>query len=317
MHKNLSRLFILPILFFCTHSMAEEKDIIQSNIVMHPFINSILMEPGALHKFDERSLRSDSSPHAHEFRNYSSQQYHPRVFRGEVINATDYPALMWYIVQRSNDPNKIYRCSASQIGPRVILTAAHCFKKQIKAGYRHISIKFKPHPQDTPMIDAVCTTHGDFNYARNHQPFPDFSLCLLSQVRDTMHETISFNPVVRDQEVFIYGYGCFVIEDRNNRNNALSRAKVKVINPVPGIKNYSIRMNDSRASLCNGDSGGPTMVNTENKRTVVAVNTKGNYDGDSQSSGLSSEQFRSFLQSWSAENNNPVVCGSVPSETRC
>lgn len=237
--------------------------------------------------------------------------FDPLVYGGEVVDSNLYPALLWYIspIQK--------KCSASQIGPRTIITAAHCIKGAADPNTGIAKVFIAQSTSDTAenFIEAECLVNSEYSSRRE---FPDWSFCLLKQAREiSQYETIHLNPIPDESKILIAGYGCKERGEEQTVINALTIGMAKVRSPVPGNAERFINLYDRRVAACPGDSGGPSFIDKESEgRVMIGINAKSNYRrGQTQVSGFSNDAFSRFYAKWIKHIGfNPVICGLNPGQ---
>lgn len=264
------------------------------------------------------------------------------VINGEKVRAEDWPVL--FIAQMSKlVKNKVVNsvCTATLVGPKVLLTAAHC----VDAGTINKAVKVRLElPGQT--VTAICTMHPDYiavpppkeNTPRTSS---DYALCLLSEDLSTLSNfnSLEYESIDRDttpsevKQVLVTGYGCTKIElDPDCKPifppiDTVLRAGGGTITAYPSKgdeRDYfqTRSVSEAEAALCPGDSGGPLMSGATLKsqtaltRRVVAVNSSIAFpkcnvkDLTSRFSALGAPSFKTWSDDWLKANGNPVLCGA-------
>jgi len=257
----------------------------------------------------------------------------------EVKDPTQWPALMRAAFAYPD--GSLANCTATMVGPNVVLTAAHCADArkshgEVRAGFLNIGGVFIPMTCRMHPKYAASPLNADPLLPRSSA---DYALCVI-------HEDLSANPAINTTQyedidtvtsliahaaILVTGDGCASITVQGNKL-------------IPGPYDFKLRIGNAdvwapvslsgddadyiiahstltdRAALCPGDSGGPlvtgaTQAQPTVSRHVVAVNssiTLSDTDRsiyESRFAALATDDFRSFLKCWVKEQGNPTVCG--------
>lgn len=184
----------------------------------------------------------------------------------------------------------IQNCSASIVGPEVILTAGHC-----RGNNETVSFNF-----DGQRHDGRCRRHPDFTENRNDFLNNDFSLCVFSpRIDSVVFADLSPVSVNAGNQVTLQGFG-------QNRLGTLQvgEANIQQINGKDIITNSNVR-------LGGGDSGGGLILGTPDLEDgpfqIIGVNSR---VGANQSffNRVNLQRSQDFFRDF-AEDNNVEICG--------
>jgi hypothetical protein len=219
------------------------------------------------------------------------------------------------------------------IGPRVIITAAHCLDGPTKK----LSIYLGKEKDKANIIEADCSAHPMFFLNLNQTA--DFALCRLAEEipgKDTSYEwlTTDHRVMVAAERLQLSGFGC---KDDSEFNKPI-KAEQAILRDGPApLRNFGFVFASSGFQdnfltvidegdgvyLCSGDSGGVVYVNLDNRgdvdnisqrltgtRVVVAVNSA-LVSGDHRISLVArttGSDFQKFLFDWMAKNPGLNIC---------
>lgn len=260
----------------------------------------------------------------------------PQLRGGQVVTSTDWPASL-YVTFTTDDGEKA-SCTATLIGPEVVLTAAHCVPA---TGL--ISFKFKG---QTPY-DADCKTHPRYPGDAS----ADFALCRLRKVfaaptgftYETVRTTNMQAVVGGDKYVILSGFGCTsdLVADQDKSDgkyrigfgivdeSSASPTKLRGSDYYKGVEENNLFTLDdghqTHANICPGDSGGPAFVTTggggkiTEHRAVIAVNSRVFYADDTMVRFTSSllaatggPDFKSWALTWLGATSACGLKGALP-----
>lgn len=209
-----------------------------------------------------------------------------RIISGQVVATADYPAIVQVQGQGT--------CTATLVGPRALITAAHC-------GATGTKVKFK-----TSMGETYTATLTQSPAYAPTQPKADLDLAMGLVSKDvTGVDPISVgNTTAVGQPVTILGYGCMglnIAADGNLRRGVTHLAKyygyaMVLEDPTPG------------AAICFGDSGGPGLDEAASRPLLIGVHSRGDIYDTSNDVRLDIPESRAFIVDWAAKNQVDV-CG--------
>ena len=213
----------------------------------------------------------------------------PTVIGGTPADPLEFPASVYASTSNA-------WCSATVVGERSVLIAAHC----AKTGQR---IDFTAGPN---KYSAICTRAAA--YARNDTA--DWSLCLADKkITGIPFEVVNTDPslVKVGDTLLLSGYGC-TRSNGNGGNDGIYRTGNAKVTAVPsGTDNDIVTV--GKVALCYGDSGGPAFLETSpGKRVQVGINSRGDISKTSYLSSTATQAAVQFLLSWAAQKEQ-YICG--------
>jgi Trypsin len=213
-------------------------------------------------------------------------------------------------------------CTVTLIGPRVLLTAAHCVGDGAEVLIEDDSgVLFK----------GVCRRSSDWDFVRNFTA--DFALCFsevaVSEDAGILFERLNVDGVwlAGTNRVMLAGFGCTADHGAGEEVHS-GPATVFYIGPFirrgtfvyAGQRWYNnqlatLMQSSTDGVLCSGDSGGPTVYlfdkdQVDGRRAIVGVNSASSREeGLSYIAGTASAGFRLFLADWLERHPEARICG--------
>jgi hypothetical protein len=204
-----------------------------------------------------------------------------------LINGTPVPAGTYTeVVKIVSDGGD---CAATVVGPRAILTAAHCAVEGATASFSVNGKQYSAKMSRSPLYPqqdhdvAIGVTNVDIEGAKP--------------------ATIGGTATV-GLGITIFGAGCTA--SGGGTSDGVMRMGDTVITGFSGFDAVSRKAGG--AAVCFGDSGGPAIIVSNNKHLVVGVNSKGNIQDTNYSVRTDITQTTDFLKKY-ASTNNTTICG--------
>jgi hypothetical protein len=177
-------------------------------------------------------------------------------------------------------------CTATIVGPRVIITAAHCASNGATARFTYGGKAYEATIRRSPIYPG-----------RDH----DISIGTLNQdIVGAVPMKIGGVATV-GTELTILGYGCTAPPGTGGNDGILRIGKSVVV----GFSNYDmVSRRPGGAALCYGDSGGPAFTMVDGKPLLLGINSKGNIEDTNYNTRLDRKESLDFLKTFSA-----TICG--------
>lgn len=207
---------------------------------------------------------------------------------GTPADPKDWPASVYASMNNAS-------CSATVVGEKVLLIAAHCVSNGGKA-----SFSIGPN-----RYTSTCTHSPDYR----RDDTADWALCVVDRpVTGIKYEVLATEAAVcqAGQKLMLTGYGC-TRPGGGGGNDGVYRIGEATINRCPDRDNDIVTKGS--AALCYGDSGGPAFkVESDGKRKLVSVNSRGDIRTTSYLSAIFTDKAKAFIADWSSRNQLKI-CG--------
>lgn len=198
------------------------------------------------------------------------------------------------------------RCTATLIGERSLMIAAHCVDSGASASFTIKGVRYT----------SVCTHSRE--YAGN--PTADYTLCQVDRkVEGVLFEVLNQDPdfVKLGDNILLTGYGC-VQPGGGGGNDGIYRIGEATVTDVPAGSSNDI-ITRGGAALCFGDSGGPAfkyLDSTKKGRKMISINSRGDIATTSYLSAVATTEGRRFVKAWS-DLTKEKICGVHPEAVNC
>lgn len=281
---------------------------------------------------------------ADELRMYSLDKIPQPGIRPEVIGGKEVDPKCWpsSLVFESDTG----MCTATLVGPRTILTAAHCVKNGAAA---HVFVF------DSMLKITRCDHHDKYR----DQDAYDFALCELlkpysgNTIQKPFYENVNKDAsnLAPASKVDLLGFGCVLDSSEEGYVLGSTYAATKILNRGVDVAvecspvNWTLRgcwetlrllqypddpvitmIDGSRLkpdpsqpgiALCQGDSGGSSYVRNGESRTLIGVNSKRRSPRTyrSQLATTGTRSFTEWATDWGATRDG--ICGLHPNTKGC
>lgn len=207
---------------------------------------------------------------------------------GKKVRSGEFEEVVWI---RSSGS----MCSAAKVGPRVILTAAHCVVRdeiQVIVGRN--------------IVDAQCKIAPDYTRTVGDQ---DMALCKTDIDLEGPYASLSLvGPIVGDK-VTLIGYGC-IRPGGGGGNDGILRYGHSPVTKESTDEYYSFHTVGDRA-LCFGDSGGPAFRRVKDRKghhVILGVNSRGNIQDTSLLTAVYHPKSQDFIRQFEV-SEEVSICG--------
>ena len=223
----------------------------------------------------------------------SSASVHPDLIGGRVVTSAEFPEVVRVRNQNAS-------CSAALVGPKVLLTAAHCTSP-------NGTLTFNVH-NVSARYTARCTQSPDYRTGDH-----DMALCLVDRPTSVRFASM-VNTVPRVGEwVTLTGYGCTTGNPNpSGGNNGVLKAGNIQVATLPGGTSHNYWFETmGNVATCFGDSGSPVFLKVSPNsgiHEVVGVVSRGDAVRRSLLTATGLQLSREFAEEF-ANTHHVSICG--------
>ena len=250
----------------------------------------------------------------------------PKIINGNKAKRADWPATLTF----TSDAGE---CTATAIGERVIVTAAHCVGDRSK-----VQVLLS-----NEITDLTCEHHRDYNdhppgkiFACHKMVAPedivsctaDIALCV-ADAKQTIpttgrkFERIKVTPpgATPHQPITLLGYGCITAGGQMSVDLNVGTPEVVWTSRPNASKNpkdsYEEFIKTKGAATCQGDSGGAGYSTADpNSREIIAISSRGNLSTDSFLVNVLDQRIIDFFGEFS-QRHGALICGRDSHAMNC
>lgn len=178
----------------------------------------------------------------------------PMIIKGEEANLTTWKEVVNIEIELPN--NRTTNCTATIVGKRVLVTAAHCGPNGAK-----VKFQFNGSNYDGTLTRSSLYPDKDHDLA---------AVFTTSEMAASSPRTIG-GKAVRGASIDILGFGCTVVGGVADGKLRIGQSTLSGFSAF-----YMVTSSPDGATVCRGDSGGPAFITDGTRKLLLGVNALGN-----------------------------------------
>ena len=227
----------------------------------------------------------------------SSLSLSENLIGGKIDTVGKFPEVVWI---RSGK----YVCTASIVGPRVLLTAAHCTDSTGEV----IPVSHSPNYEFTFKKEQYTAQCMSAPYYSGNVGDQDFSLCKINKRIDVNYAIISMKGPRIGEKIVLMGFGCLERGGGVDGNDGKLRYGESIVTRKSSDDYYSFHA-ESKTVLCYGDSGAPAYKRIRGKtHYIYGVNSRSDLQSLSLLTATHHPDSIEFMRDF-ARTNKVKICG--------
>lgn len=236
-----------------------------------------------------------------------------------IINGTtdDGDPAVVMVIARVPGSMSVSLCTGEVISPHVVLTAAHCVAPStVGAGAQFVVFTGTELSMNSPKEEFLQVTEAHYVPTFAYNPMTggdqdDVGVVILASPTTIAPLPYNHFPLpdsVKGQAARIIGYG---LADGKDATGTTAGTKRQAPTTIFAIHDTTLTLYDNMHSNCEGDSGGPVLINLDGKEQIVGLTQVG-YVGCPVNMGSSDtrvDKYVDFIDQYVNMYDPPAVAG--------